>query len=100
MDSYDVRKAFERIELELIHSMARNVGRHLDEEKKMGFNWNQWQAEQIKAFKRYQKKNEKIYGPEFKKINKAIEEMLHSNALNAAPAVVCLKQIRANMKPK
>lgn len=84
MDSYDVRKAFERIELELIHSMARNVGRHLDEEKKMGFNWNQWQAEQIKAFKRYQKKNEKIYGPEFKKINKAIEEMLHSNALNAA----------------
>ena len=37
MNEYDVRKAFEEMELELIASMKRNLQRHLDWEKDEGF---------------------------------------------------------------
>lgn len=83
---YDVRGAFEAIELNLISSMARNVKRHLNEEEKEGFNWNQWQAEQIKSLRRFQNHNQKEYGPHFKKINDSIADMIRSNANDAAVA--------------
>ena len=55
MNEYDVRQAFERIELELIESMKRNLGRHLAEEEKEGFRWNMWQEEQLKSLKAYER---------------------------------------------
>ena len=36
---YDVAKAIERIEDELIYSIMRNLKRHRAEETKEGFNW-------------------------------------------------------------
>ena len=80
---YDVRKAFEEIELELISSMARNVKRHLNEEEKEGFNWEMWQAEQMKGLRRFQNKNKKEYEPHFKRINEAIANMIRGNAHDA-----------------
>lgn len=46
---YDIEKAFKAIEDELIASMMRNLASHRAEETDMGFNWSQWQVEQLKA---------------------------------------------------
>lgn len=70
--AYDVAQAFKRIEDELIDSMMRNLGRHNAEEALEGFDWTQWQVEQLRSLEDYRKKNQKKYGPEFEKINKRI----------------------------
>ena len=49
MSDYNIKEAFERIENELIDSMMRNFSRHRAEETKEGYNWTQWQAEQLKS---------------------------------------------------
>lgn len=66
---YDVGAAFERIEHELIDSMMRNLKRHLKEEAELGFDWTQWQVQQLNYLEAYRKKNRKEYGPQFRQIN-------------------------------
>ena len=75
-EEYDVGLAFERIEDELIDSMMRNLKRHLKEEEKEGFDWSQWQAEQLKYLEEYRRKNKKKFGPQFKQINSRIQEAI------------------------
>lgn len=75
---YDVGKALARIENEMITSMMRNIERHIREQEEEGFEWSQWQVEELRSLEEYRKKNQKKYGPQFKEINKrmlkAIEE--------------------------
>ena len=47
-DVYDIGAAFEAIEDELTASMIRNMKRHKAEEAKEGYEWAQWQAEQLR----------------------------------------------------
>lgn len=79
MADYDIGKAFERIEDELISSMIRNLKHHRAMEAEEGIQWSQWQAEQLKALEIYKKENLKKFSPEFEKINNNI-----SNAINKA----------------
>ena len=79
MADYDIGKAFERIEDELISSMIRNLKHHRAMETEEGIQWSQWQAEQLKALEAYKKENLKKFSPEFEKINNDI-----SNAINKA----------------
>lgn len=44
---YDVSRAFERIENELLESMTRNLKKHKAEETELGIEWTQWQAIQL-----------------------------------------------------
>ena len=60
MNDYKIKELYEEMELELIASMKRNLKRHLNEEKKVGFEFTQWQAEKLKELKRYQRENAKI----------------------------------------
>lgn len=76
MADYDISQAFEAIENELIDSMMRNFSRHRAEETKEGFNWSQWQAEQLKSLEEYRKKNSKKFNKQFTEINGKVEEML------------------------
>lgn len=62
MNDYEIKKLYEDMELYLIQSMKRNLGRHLTEENKVGFKFTQWQAEKLKELKRYQRENKKIIG--------------------------------------
>ena len=62
MSDYNIREAFEKIEDELINSMMRNFSRHRAEETKEGYNWTQWQAEQLKSLEEYRKHNAKKFG--------------------------------------
>ena len=51
MNDYEIKKLYEEMELHLINSMRRNLGRHLTEENKVGFKFTQWQAEKLKELK-------------------------------------------------
>lgn len=78
MSDYSIKEAFERIENELIDSMMRNFSRHRAEETKEGYNWTQWQAEQLKSLEEYRRKNAKKFGKRFKSINSKVEEMIRT----------------------
>nr|DAN54532.1 MAG TPA: minor capsid protein [Caudoviricetes sp.] len=70
--AYDVSKAFERIENDLLDSMIRNLGRHKAEETAEGFEWEQWQVAQLKELERFKRDNAKKYSKEFANINSKI----------------------------
>lgn len=76
MADYDVAGALHRIENELIASMMRNLERHTAEEDDLEINWEQWQVRQLKALDDYKKRNRKIYGAQFKDINRQIENLI------------------------
>lgn len=76
MDLYDIGQAFAEIEAELIASMIRNMKRHRAEETKEGFEWTQWQAQQLKALEAYKKANKKKYGKKFRSINNMLAEAI------------------------
>lgn len=76
MADYNIYKAFEKIEDELVASMMRNIRHHRAEETKEGYNWSQWQVEQINALEEYRNRNAKKFGKEFSKINKQISGLI------------------------
>ena len=82
MSDYNIREAFEKIEDELIDSMMRNFSRHRAEETKEGYNWTQWQAEQLKSLEEYRNHNAKKFGKRFKNINGKVEEMIRTAKAN------------------
>lgn len=73
---YDIYKALQRIENEMIESMIRNFDRHRAEEKKEGINWTAWQAEQLKALEQYKRRNLKKYQGVFGKLNSDVESLI------------------------
>lgn len=105
MSDYNIREAFEKIEDELIDSMMRNFSRHRAEETKEGYNWTQWQAEQLKSLEEYRKHNAKKFGKRFKTINSKVEEMIRTakadgNASQEAEILEAVKDgFKATKKP-
>lgn len=73
MAEYDIGAAFEAIEYELIESMIRNFKRHRAEETAYGFEWSQWQADQLDALETYRRRNQAKFGKKFKEYNQSIE---------------------------
>lgn len=73
---YDIVKAFEAIENELIASMIRNMKDHKLEEIDEDKQWTMWQAEQLKSLEKYRWNNQKKFNEEFKKINADIEALI------------------------
>lgn len=78
MNDYQIKKLYEEMELHLIQSMKRNLGRHLTEENKVGFKFAQWQAEKLKELKRYQRENKKIIGRYTLGLDKEVSEHLQN----------------------
>jgi Phage minor capsid protein 2. len=72
MADYDAKKAFAKIENELLESMMRNMKRHRAEETKEGFQWEQWQVVQLKALNDYRKRHERELGERYALINQKI----------------------------
>lgn len=73
---YDIEKAFRAIEDELISSMIRNLDGHRAEETELGYNWSQWQVEQLKALEKYKADNKKHFQSKFSDINGSIDAMI------------------------
>lgn len=100
MSDYNIREAFEKIEDELIDSMMRNFSRHRAEETKEGYNWTQWQAEQLKSLEEYRKHNAKKFGKRFKTINGKVEEMIRTAKAdgNASQEAEILEAVKNGFK--
>lgn len=97
---YDISKAFEKIESELISSMIRNFKNHRVEEDKNNFCWTQWQAEQLKSLEEYRKHNAKKFGKRFKTINGKVEEMIRTAKAdgNASQEAEILEAVKDGFK--
>lgn len=97
---YDISKAFEKIENELISSMIRNFKNHRVEEDKNNFCWTQWQAEQLKSLEEYRKHNAKKFGKRFKTINSKVEEMIRTAKAdgNASQEAEILEAVKNGFK--
>lgn len=100
MSDYNIREVFEKIEDELIDSMMRNFSRHRAEEIKEGYNWTQWQAEQLKSLEEYRKHNAKKFGKRFKTINGKVEEMIRTAKAdgNASQEAEILEAVKDGFK--
>jgi hypothetical protein len=100
MSDYNIKEAFEKIEDELIDSMMRNFSRHRAEETKEGYNWTQWQAEQLKSLEEYRKHNAKKFGKCFKTINGKVEEMIRTAKAdgNASQEAEILEAVKDGFK--
>lgn len=100
MSDYNIREAFEKIEDELIDSMMRNFSHHRAEETKEGYNWTQWQAEQLKSLEEYRKHNAKKFGKRFKTINSKVEEMIRTAKAdgNASQEAEILEAVKDGFK--
>lgn len=59
-EAYDIAGIYAEMEKEIISSMQRNLSRHIEEEKRVGFDYPQWQAEKLRSLRRYQIENAKI----------------------------------------
>ena len=81
---YDVSRAFERIENELLESMIRNLKKHKAEETELGFEWTQWQAIQLEELQRFKLEAAKKYGLEFKSMNQKIRETIAEAMMQGA----------------
>lgn len=100
MSDYNIREAFEKIEDELIDSMMKNFSRHRAEETKEGYNWTQWQAEQLKSLEEYRNHNAKKFGKRFKTINSKVEEMIRTAKAdgNASQEAEILEAVKDGFK--
>ncbi|HAV90194.1 MAG TPA: hypothetical protein DCW44_02835 [Eubacterium sp.] len=76
MNDYKIKELYEKMEMDLIDSMKRNLSRHLAEEEEVGFKYTQWQAEKLKELKRFQRENKKIIGGYVKGLNKEVSKHL------------------------
>ena len=99
--AYDLSEAFEAIEDELISSMMRNLKQHQAEESRLGFEWEQWQALQLRALEDYRRRNMKKFPPRFNKLNLQIDEMLKRtyNDGRTAQERKILQAIQMGFKP-
>lgn len=77
--SYDVRKIFEQMELDLISSMHNAFYFHQREQEKEGFEWEQWQLSKLRAMEKYRARNRKIVAKYNKPIQEAIDRELKGN---------------------
>ena len=75
-NEYDIGKAFETIENELIASMMRNFKRHKFEEIKESKQWSMWQTEMLHTLEKYKKQNSKKYREQFRDINSEIASLI------------------------
>ena len=76
MEYYDIGEAFKKIEEELMASMIRNLKHHRAEEIEEGFEWSQWQVEQLSALEEYRRRNKKQFSDQFQEINDSIDTLI------------------------
>lgn len=86
--SYDIRKIFEQMELDLISSMHKAFYFHKREEAKEGFSWEQWQKSKLRAIEEYRKRNKKLVDSYSSPIQEAIDRELQVGFKNSVSNIV------------
>lgn len=72
----DIAKIFEEIEIRLISSMKRNLGRHKQEENQYGFDWTAWQAEKFRNIDKFRQENSRIMSSYTNVIDNATHQIM------------------------
>lgn len=72
--AYDLRGIYAQMEVDLIASMKRNLKRHENEEKKEGFEWEQWQQRKLEDLKAYRVEASRIVNKAVPEIDAAMEQ--------------------------
>ncbi len=75
--SYDIRKIFEQMELDLISSMHKAFYFHKQEEEKEGFSFEQWQLSKLRSIEEYRNRNKKLVESYSKPIQRCIDRELN-----------------------
>lgn len=78
MADYDIGKAFDAIEQELISSMIRNMDRHRAQETREGLDWSMWQSEQLHSLEKYKIQNQRKYNKQFSSINSQVKDLIYA----------------------
>lgn len=78
-NNYNIRDIFLQIELDLIVSLKRNIGRHGKEVEEQNLDYKQWQLLKLRDMERYRKENIFIIGKYSEDIEKIIAESLLEN---------------------
>lgn len=101
-NTYDIVKAFEAIENELIASMIRNMKKHKLDEIDENKQWSMWQVEQLKSLEQYRRKNREKFGDDFKAINEKIEFLIRhaKDEGEMDQEIAILKAIKNGFKTK
>lgn len=78
MADYNIWHIYDEMEKHLIASMSRNLMRHEKEEKKVGVEYEQWQAAKLRELRKFRKQNQKIIGKHTKNLPKEIKQHLEN----------------------
>lgn len=78
---YDIAEALRKVEEEIIESMIRNLKHHRAEEMAEGFDWSQWQVEQLAALEEFKKRNAAKYPGVFQDINEIIDGLIRDQRM-------------------
>lgn len=102
MADYDIEKAFQEIENELMKSMIRNMKRHRMEKIKEKKQWSMWQAEQLKSLEEYKYKNRKKFQAKFGRIDKEIAVIISAARIqgNMDQEIQILEAIKKGFKTR
>lgn len=76
MTPEQIAKLFQDMEEDLFRSMARNLQAHEEWEEDEGFQWEQWQAMQIKGLRKYREEIQGIVNHTYKKAKPEMEKLL------------------------
>lgn len=76
MTPEEIAKLFQDMEEDLFKSMARNLQAHEDWEEEEGFQWEQWQAMQIKGLRKYREEIQDIVNHTYGKARPEMERLL------------------------
>ncbi|WP_142414401.1 phage minor capsid protein [Hathewaya massiliensis] len=77
--SYDIRKIFQDMELNLISSMKKAFYFHEREQQKEGFQWEQWQLTKLRELEKYRKRNKDLVDSYSDPIQEAIDREIDGN---------------------
>ena len=72
----DIAKIFEEIEIMLISSLKRNLGRHKNEEHKYGFKYSAWQTEKLRNIDKFRQENARIMNSYTNVIDSATRQIM------------------------
>lgn len=87
MPNYNIQEIYEEMEDNLIRSMKRNLGRHMDWEKNEGFSWEQWQAKKLREIRKFQRRNKQLAAVSRKKWKGFVQENLRKQFLEGGSKV-------------
>lgn len=79
----DIAKIFEEIEIMLISSLKRNLGRHKNEEHKYGFKWSAWQLEKLRSIDKFRRENSRIMNSYTSVIDNATRQIMYGEFAHA-----------------